>query len=77
MPMYEYQCNKCQSRFEELCSHDAPPPKCPWCRSDDTRRLMSAATAMYGSAERRANMHGLGVTGKGGGNCGSGGGRFS
>jgi len=57
MPMYEYQCNKCNTRFEELCSHDAPPPKCPWCNTNDTRRLVSTATSMYGAKERRENMH--------------------
>ena len=57
MPMYEYQCDKCGSRFEELGPHDAPPPKCPWCGCRDTRRMVSTATSMYGAKERSRRMH--------------------
>ena len=44
MPIYEYQCQGCGCRFEELVfSASAPTPDCPDCRSDKVEKLMSAA----------------------------------
>ncbi|QTA78204.1 Zinc ribbon domain-containing protein [Desulfonema limicola] len=43
MPIYEYQCKKCNSRFERLVlGFDESLPECPECRSSDVNKLMSA-----------------------------------
>jgi putative FmdB family regulatory protein len=41
MPIYEFECEECGSRFEELVSADAGAPSCPACGSGRTRRLLS------------------------------------
>ena len=41
MPIYEFECEECGSRFEELVSADAGAPACPACGSERTRRLFS------------------------------------
>lgn len=40
MPIYEYSCNACNHRFEELVRGD-DTPVCPSCESDDLERLLS------------------------------------
>jgi putative FmdB family regulatory protein len=40
MPLYEYECKACGSRFEALVRNDAPPP-CPDCQSRNLERLLS------------------------------------
>lgn len=43
MPIYEYRCGSCETRFEEfLSSSTKPPPPCPSCGSGDVQRLMSS-----------------------------------
>jgi putative FmdB family regulatory protein len=41
MPIYEFECEGCEVRFEELVAVDATPPACPQCGSAHTRRLIS------------------------------------
>ncbi len=41
MPVYEFECEDCANRFEELTSSDARDPACPACGSPRTRRLFS------------------------------------
>ncbi len=41
MPIYEYQCVKCDNEFEFLV-FGSEKPECPSCSSKKTRRLMSA-----------------------------------
>ncbi len=41
MPIYEFECEQCGERFEELVGAGAAPPGCPSCGSAQTRRLMS------------------------------------
>jgi putative FmdB family regulatory protein len=41
MPIYEFQCEECGGRFEDLVGAEAAPPDCPSCGSARTRRLMS------------------------------------
>jgi putative FmdB family regulatory protein len=42
MPLYEYLCSACGSRFEELVSASAAePPPCPDCGAADSTRIMS------------------------------------
>jgi putative FmdB family regulatory protein len=41
MPIYEFECARCQGRFEELIDSDAPPPACPSCGTIKARRILS------------------------------------
>jgi len=41
MPIYEFECEDCGKRFEELVSGGAGPVACSRCGSERTRRLMS------------------------------------
>jgi putative FmdB family regulatory protein len=41
MPIYEFQCEQCGSRFEELMESGTGPPACPTCGSRTTARLLS------------------------------------
>ena len=41
MPIYEFECGQCGSRFEELTQSGAAAPACPQCGADGARRLLS------------------------------------
>ena len=41
MPIYEFECDDCGERFEELMGAAAAAPACPSCGSAITRRLIS------------------------------------
>lgn len=41
MPIYEFECEECGERFEELVGAEADAHGCPACGSEATRRLMS------------------------------------
>jgi len=43
MPIYEYQCGKCEKITEVFQTHfdDPPPTKCPSCGSKKLRKLVS------------------------------------
>ena len=41
MPIYEFECEECGRRFEELVSAGAGDPACPVCGSRRARRLLS------------------------------------
>jgi putative FmdB family regulatory protein len=43
MPIYEFECEGCGARFEELVGAEATVP-CPTCGSEQTRRLYSAVS---------------------------------
>ena len=43
MPIFEYQCQKCEHTFEELVLGDKQPElKCPSCNSRKVKKLLSA-----------------------------------
>jgi putative FmdB family regulatory protein len=44
MPIYEFECDQCGSRFEELMESGASAPACPSCGSADTRRRLSVVS---------------------------------
>jgi len=47
MPTYEYQCNACKHRFEELQSFsEAALKKCPKCKKKKLQRLIGAGAAI-------------------------------
>ncbi|HVY77712.1 MAG TPA: zinc ribbon domain-containing protein [Solirubrobacterales bacterium] len=41
MPVYEFECEECGERFEELTASETRSLACPVCGSDRTRRLLS------------------------------------
>lgn len=41
MPIYEFECESCGERFEELVAAGAESVPCPACGGEVTRRLMS------------------------------------
>jgi putative FmdB family regulatory protein len=45
MPIYEYECRACRTRFEHFVRPSNPPdpetPSCPSCQSHDLERLLS------------------------------------
>jgi len=44
MPIYEFECEGCGARFEELVAADATAVACPECGADRTRRLLSSVS---------------------------------
>ena len=41
MPIYEFECEQCGNRFEELMESGATAPACPGCGAEAARRLLS------------------------------------
>ncbi len=41
MPVYEFECEDCDNRFEELTGAETQILACPACGSEHTRRLLS------------------------------------
>lgn len=57
MPIYEFECEGCGRRFEELVSSAGARLDCPECGSSSTRRLLSApATPKGPTANQRRRM---------------------
>jgi putative FmdB family regulatory protein len=49
MPLYEYQCNACNTRFELRQKFSDPPAtECPHCGGAVTKQITSAAFALKG-----------------------------
>ena len=47
MPTYEYRCNACKHRFDELQSFsEAPLKKCPKCKKKKLERLIGTGAAI-------------------------------
>ena len=42
MPIYEYNCAKCDHQFEKLVFNSAETIECPKCKSKKVSRIMSA-----------------------------------
>jgi putative FmdB family regulatory protein len=50
MPLYEYECPKCQHRFERIQKFSDPPvERCPSCQSKVRKLLSSPAIQFKGS----------------------------
>ena len=49
MPLYEFQCEKCQHRFEKIQSVSAPDPTCSKCGGKVERLLHAPAVQFKGS----------------------------
>lgn len=51
MPIYEYICANCGQTFDHFwlsikAAEEGPPPACPGCDSDDTRRIVSQVAVL-------------------------------
>ncbi|MBP3730122.1 MAG: zinc ribbon domain-containing protein [Mailhella sp.] len=46
MPLFDFQCQKCQHVFEELAFDDDDVIKCPKCGSNAVSRLVSAPSPL-------------------------------
>lgn len=52
MPLYEYYCSNCKSKFELIVSHrDADNVVCTKCHSERVRRLLSTFAFPRGGGE--------------------------
>ena len=51
VPLYEYQCGKCGSRFEQIVYGDDKPVSCRACGSAGVTRLLSTFSVL-GSSDR-------------------------
>jgi putative FmdB family regulatory protein len=70
MPLYEYYCSDCKSKFELIVSHKhADDVVCMKCQSERVRRLLSVFASPRGSEDMSFD----GAPGAGG-SCGCGGG---
>lgn len=50
MPIFEYQCNQCSKTFEKLVfQNEENDVKCPVCKTDDIKKMMSATSFMGSS----------------------------
>jgi putative FmdB family regulatory protein len=48
MPLYEYQCQSCQERFERIQKFSDPPVDvCPKCGSGPVRKLLSSPAIQF------------------------------
>ena len=74
MPLYEYYCSDCQSKFELLISHKhADDVVCAKCRGEKVRRLLSVFAAQRGGSEDSSYddvQPRMGGCACGGGGCG-------
>ncbi|MBZ5534564.1 MAG: zinc ribbon domain-containing protein [Acidobacteriia bacterium] len=61
MPMFEYECARCQHVFEKLVlSHGANKAKCPRCHSSRTEQLFSTFSAGKEGRNQSAASSGCG-----------------
>lgn len=66
MPIFEYKCSNCDTKFEELVSSSTATVICPQCKSDAVEKLLSTFAASSSSQSSG------GAPSCGGGGCGSG-----
>ena len=74
MPLYEYYCSDCTSKFELLVSHQyADDVVCKKCHGEKVRRLLSVFARTSGGNEESAYEDmgaSMGSCGCGNGSCG-------
>jgi putative FmdB family regulatory protein len=56
VPIYEFECDECGCRFDELIAFDAPSPPCPECGAEKPRRLLSSSVGPPGRQPRGASV---------------------
>jgi putative FmdB family regulatory protein len=48
MPLYEYECEACQKRFERIQKFSDPPPEaCPHCGKGPVKKLFSSPAIQF------------------------------
>lgn len=65
MPIFEYQCSDCDTKFEELVFSSNNSVQCPSCKSEKVDKLISSFSASVSGSSATA-------CGKPSGSCGSG-----
>jgi putative FmdB family regulatory protein len=60
MPLYEYKCNDCDTKFEELTMRSSDVVTCPKCESENVTRLLSTFASSGGSSKSSAPSCGSG-----------------
>ena len=56
VPIYEFECDECGCRFDELIAFDAQSPPCPECGAEKPRRLLSSSVGPPGRQPRGASV---------------------
>jgi putative FmdB family regulatory protein len=51
MPIYAYQCQQCEQRFETLVMRSNETVTCPNCGSEELQKLITAAAITSGTPE--------------------------
>lgn len=69
MKLYDFQCNACARRFEELV-HDVTEARCPTCSSSDVVKQLSAFAVAASRGEPASPAAGACGSCCGGGACG-------
>ncbi|HEY8343715.1 MAG TPA: zinc ribbon domain-containing protein [Bacillota bacterium] len=73
MPIYEFVCQNCGQKFEELCRLGTDQVPCPACQSGETTRLISvcgfAVKSSSGDSTFRSSASGGSCAGCSGGSC--------
>ncbi len=74
MPIYEYSCAACDSKFELLLqmSNATSTPPCPTCNSSDTRKLLSLFASPGSTRSAGDSGDAPAAPATGGGHCGPG-----
>jgi len=73
MPIYEYVCSQCKSKFQKLVSSGSSGVACPQCGSKKLERKFSTFAAHQGAAGSSAcQAAGCPSAGQGGSACGGG-----
>ncbi len=73
MPIYEFICEDCNNKFEELVFGNPDSVKCPKCNGENTKKLMSVCRKKISgngsSFEGQSSSSGGGCAGCSGGSC--------
>tara|TARA_B100000029_G_scaffold12909_2_gene13501 strand:- start:9704 stop:9916 length:213 start_codon:yes stop_codon:yes gene_type:complete len=55
MPIFDYKCNNCCVKFEELIlSKNDEPAKCPFCKNSKIEKIMSVPAAFSLQSETKS-----------------------
>lgn len=62
MPVYEYRCLDCRTKFEQLIRRPSDIPKCPECYGSDVDKLVSMFSSPRGYPVSGSSGDGIEVT---------------
>lgn len=71
MPLYEYVCQGCSSKFEKLVNRWGDAVSCPACASDSVEKQLSTFAVASSSSASGMEACGMPSGGCGAGACGS------